>query len=66
MSAAQWRKAMNSGAQAQAWPRQRRIAPAAASGASPPPPAQGRCPRLRGRTLSRGPNGSGNGCQRGT
>jgi branched-chain amino acid transport system permease protein len=30
MSAAQWRKAMNSGAQAQAWPRQRRMAPAAA------------------------------------
>jgi branched-chain amino acid transport system permease protein len=29
MSAAQWRKAMNSGAQAQAWPRQRRIAAAA-------------------------------------
>jgi len=34
MSAAQWRKAMNSGAQAQAWPRQRRVAPAAA-GPSP-------------------------------
>ena len=30
MSAAQWRKAMNSGAAAQAWPRQRRVAAAAA------------------------------------
>ena len=38
MSAAQWRKAMNSGAQAQAWPRQRRVA-AAAAGAAPTPTA---------------------------
>jgi branched-chain amino acid transport system permease protein len=38
MSAAQWRKAMNSGAAAQAWPRQRRIAPAAA-GSVPSPAA---------------------------
>ena len=36
MSAAQWRKAMNSGAQAQAWPRQRRAATATA-GAAPAP-----------------------------
>jgi len=35
MSAAQWRKAMNSGAQAQAWPHQRRIAPAAGAGSVP-------------------------------
>jgi branched-chain amino acid transport system permease protein len=37
MSAAQWRKAMNSGASAQAWPRQRRAAavPAAPTGEPP-------------------------------
>src|SRR5262245_48499939 len=37
MSAAQWRKAMNSGAAAQAWPRQRRVAttPAAPEAAAP-------------------------------
>ncbi len=36
MSAAQWRKAMNSGASAQAWPRQRRVATAAAGSAAAP------------------------------
>jgi len=34
MSAAQWRKAMNAGAQAQAWPRQRRVAVAPAAPAA--------------------------------
>jgi len=36
MSAAQWRKAMNAGAQAQAWPRQRRVAVAPAAPAAQP------------------------------
>jgi branched-chain amino acid transport system permease protein len=39
MSAAQWRKAMNSGAAAQAWPRQRRAAAAPAT-AAPAAPAR--------------------------
>jgi branched-chain amino acid transport system permease protein len=38
MSAAQWRKAMNAGAAAQAWPRQRRAAAASAAAATPTAP----------------------------
>jgi branched-chain amino acid transport system permease protein len=37
MSAAQWRKAMNAGAAAQAWPRQRRAVSAASTATAAPP-----------------------------
>jgi branched-chain amino acid transport system permease protein len=45
VSAAQWRKAMNAGAAAQAWPRQRRAAATAAPAATPSPYADQDAPR---------------------